>query len=70
MTDDGTLPVPIDQGNCRVSTLDQLAEMIPEEEIASRKRLRSADSGSARHSDGRRASRGWPNPLHRFDGGV
>jgi hypothetical protein len=32
MTQDATLPVPIDNGNGRVSTLDQLAE-IPEEEI-------------------------------------
>ena len=32
MIDDGTLPVPIDNGRGRVSTLDQLAE-IPEEEI-------------------------------------
>src|SRR5271163_3975408 len=32
MIDDATLPVPIDNGNGRVSTLDRLAE-IPEEEI-------------------------------------
>lgn len=32
MIDNATLPVPIDNGGGRVSTLDQLAE-IPEEEI-------------------------------------
>jgi hypothetical protein len=63
MNDDATVPVAIDNGHGRVSTLDQLAD-IPEEEIWLQKQ-KSARTRRAYRLDVQHFMRRWRSPRRR-----